>query len=117
MGPHFLLRKSVSVKGGDTVTRTMIADLKNTVEREKAVIGLFVTLTPPTQPMITEAASAVFYESPQHGQFQKIQILTVEGLLSGHEQARYPDLSQGAHTFRKAKREGDAGEQGQLFGK
>lgn len=107
----------VSVKGGDTVTRTMIADLKNTVEREKAVIGLFVTLTPPTQPMITEAASAGFYESPQHGQFQKIQILTVEGLLSGHEQARYPDLSQGAHTFRKAKREGDAGEQGQLFGK
>jgi len=28
-----------------------------------------------------------------------------------------PDLSQGAHTFRKANREGDAGEQGQLFGK
>lgn len=107
----------VSVKGGENVTRTMIADLKNTVEREKAAIGLFVTLAPPTQPMITEAASAGFYESLQHGQFQKIQILTIEGLLSGHEQARYPDLSQGAHTFRKAKREGDAGEQGQLFGK
>jgi len=107
----------VSVKGGESVTRTMIADLKNTVEREKAAIGLFVTLAPPTQPMITEAATAGFYESPQHGQFQKIQILTIEGLLSGHEQARYPDLSQGAHTFRKAKREGDAGKQGQLFGK
>lgn len=107
----------VSVKGGESVTRTMIADLKNTVEREKAAIGIFVTLAPPTQPMITEAATAGFYESPQHGQFQKIQILTIEGLLSGHEQARYPDLSQGAHTFRKAKREGDAGEQGQLFGK
>lgn len=107
----------VSVKGGESVTRTMIADLKNTVEREKAAIGLFVTLAPPTQPMITEAATAGFYESPQHGQFQKIQILTIEGLLSGHEQARYPDLAQGAHTFRKAKREGDAGNQGELFGK
>ncbi len=107
----------VSVKGGESVTRTMIADLKNTVEREKAAIGIFVTLAPPTQPMITEAATAGFYESPQHGQFQKIQILTIEGLLSGHEQARYPDLSQGAHTFRKAKREGDAGNQGELFGK
>lgn len=30
---------------------------------------------------------------------------------------RCPGLSKGAHTFRKAKREGDAGEQGQLFGK
>ena len=106
----------VSVKGGESVTRTMIADLKNTVEREKAAIGLFVTLVPPTQPMMTEAATAGFYESPQHGKFQKIQILTIEGLLSGHEQPRYPDLAQGAHTFRKAKREGDAGNQGQLFG-
>src|SRR5690606_32875432 len=33
----------VSVKGGEHVGRTMIADLKNTVEREKAQIGLFVT--------------------------------------------------------------------------
>ena len=106
----------VSVKGGESVTRTMIADLKNTVEREKAAIGLFVTLVPPTQPMITEAASAGFYESPLHGAFPKIQILTIEGLLDGREQPRYPDMARGAHTFRQAKREEEGTEQPKLLG-
>lgn len=57
----------VSVKGGENVSRAMIADLKNSVEREKAQIGFFVTLAPPTKPMQTEAASAGFYESPHSG--------------------------------------------------
>lgn len=95
----------VSVKGGDSVTRTMIADLKNTVERENAQIGLFVTLAEPTQPMVSEAVSAGFYESPSFGAFPKIQILTIDGLLNGKEQARYPDMSRGGHTFKRAKRE------------
>jgi site-specific DNA-methyltransferase (adenine-specific) len=95
----------VSVKSGENVTRTMIADLKNTVEREKAQMGLFVTLAPPTKPMIIEAASAGFYESPAHGAFPKIQILSIEGLLSGKETPLYPDLSRGGLTFKKAKTE------------
>lgn len=105
----------VSVKGGENVTRTMIADLKNTVEREKAQIGLFVTLAAPTQPMITEAASAGFYESPAHGAFPKLQILTIEGLLAGREQPRFPDLARGGHTFRQAKSETGDGKQDGLF--
>lgn len=104
----------VSVKGGEHVSRTMIADLKNSVEREKAHIGLFVTLTPPTQPMINEATSAGYYESPFYGAFPKIQILTVEGLLSGSESARYPDLSRGGLSFKKAKVEEKKGVQGKL---
>ena len=95
----------VSVKSGENVTRTMIADLKNTVEREKAQMGLFVTLAPPTKPMIVEATSAGFYESPAHGAFPKIQILSIEGLLSGKETPLYPDLSRGGLTFKKAKTE------------
>jgi DNA modification methylase len=95
----------VSVKGGDNVGRTMVADLKNTVDREGAQIGLFVTLTPPTRPMITEAASAGFYSSPYHGDFPKIQILTIEGLLSGRERPSYPDMARGAQTFKRAKTE------------
>jgi DNA modification methylase len=106
----------VSVKGGESVTRTMIADLKNTVEREKAQLGLFVTLAPPTQPMVSEATSAGYYESPAHGAFPKIQILTIEGLLDGREQPRYPDLARGGHTFRQAKREGGDRKQAGLFG-
>ena len=104
-----------SVKGGEHIGASMIRDLKGTVEREKAAIGLFVTLTPPTKPMLTEAASAGHYESPHHGPFPKIQILTVEGLLSGAERARWPDLSQGGQTFKAAKTEGKKGKQTGLF--
>jgi adenine specific DNA methylase Mod len=105
----------VSVKGGEHITRTMIADLKNSVERDKAQIGLFVTLVAPTKPMIAEATSAGFYESPSHGAFPKIQILTIEGLLAGSETPRYPDLSRGGVTFKKAKKEGAGSKQQELL--
>jgi DNA modification methylase len=105
----------VSVKSGENVTRTMIADLKNTVEREKAQMGLFVTLAPPTKPMIVEATSAGFYESPAHGAFPKIQILSIEGLLSGKETPLYPDLSRGGLTFKKAKTESENTKQSDLL--
>ena len=105
----------VSVKAGEHVSRTMIADLKNTVEREKAQLGLFVTLAPPTQPMIAEAASAGFYQSPHSGVFPKIQILTIEGLLSKAEAPQYPDLARGGLSFKKAKTEKGGSEQPSLL--
>ena len=101
--------------GGETVTRAMIADLKNSVEREKAQIGFFVTLAAPAKPMQTEAASAGFYESPHSGAFPKIQILTIEGLLNQTESPRYPDLSRGAVSFKQAKVEKKKGKQGKLL--
>lgn len=94
----------VSVKGGEHVNVTMVKDLIATVEREKAAIGIFVTLTKPTQPMITEAISAGFYKSP-FGDFQKIQILTIEDLLSETNRPKYPDISSGVYNFKKAKTE------------
>lgn len=105
----------VSVKGGEQVTRTMIADLKNTVEREKAEIGLFITLAEPTKPMVTEASTAGFYESMM-GSFPKIQILTIEDLLEDRDRAKYPDLSRGSLSFRKAKVEEQKADQGKLKG-
>jgi len=105
----------VSVKGGENVGASMIRDLKGTVEREKAAIGLFITLTPPTRPMQTEAASAGHYESPHHGGFQRIQILTIAGILDGSEQARWPDMSYGDQNFKKAKVEKKTGKQKGLF--
>jgi len=95
----------VSVKGGKNITRTMIADLKNTVEREKAQIGLFITLFEPTKPMLTEATSAGFYESPFKGAFAKIQVLTIPDLLSGKSKPSYPDFAMGGLNFKKAKLE------------
>jgi adenine specific DNA methylase Mod len=105
----------VSVKGGESVSRTMVADLKNAVEREKAQLGLFVTLAEPTRPMNEEASVAGFYDSPVGSSFPKIQILTIEGLLSGSEQARYPDLARGGLTFKQAKVEEKQVDQKKLF--
>lgn len=103
----------VSVKGGD-VSVPMIRDLGHVVEREKAAIGLFVTLFQPTGPMKKEAIKAGYYESPMAGEFPKLQILTVEGLLSGTERAKYPDMMLGTMMFKKAKKEG-VGKQEPLF--
>jgi len=93
----------VSVKGGESVSVSQIRDLKGTVDREKAAIGIFVTLAEPTRPMQTEAVSAGYYDSPLGTSYPKIQILTIEGLLSGQQNAEYPDLARGGLTFKKSK--------------
>ena len=105
----------VSVKGGENVSLTMLKDLVTTVAHNKAAIGLFVTLTPPTKPMIAEAAAAGHYESPHHGAFARIQILTIEGLLNGSERAKFPDMSYGQQTFKAAKAEEKGKISGDLF--
>ena len=106
----------VSVNGGNNVNVAMVRDLAHVVTREKAEIGLLVTLTELTKPMKTEAIKEGYYTSPATGKaFPKIQILTIAGLLDGTEQALYPDLSQGAITFKKAKVEKKTGSQENLF--
>ena len=106
----------VSVKGGENISVPMIRDLGHVIQREKAEIGLFVTLAKPTGPMIKEAAGAGLYASPAGASFPRIQILTMEGLLEGNERARYPDLTAGGHTFKKAKLEHGEDKQDDLFG-
>lgn len=107
----------VSVKGGGNISVAMVRDLGHVVEREKAAIGLFVTLAPPTKPMQKEAAAAGFYASPAFPDkpYPKLQILTIEGLLSGQERPRYPDMAMGSHTFKKAAKEKAKVNQGELF--
>ena len=91
---------------GDNVNVAMVRDMAHVVQREKAEIGLFVTLAAPTKPMSIEAVKEGYYTSPVTGaSYPKIQILTIEGLLKGIERALYPDLSQGSTTFKKAKLE------------
>jgi DNA modification methylase len=106
----------VSVKGGESVNVAMVRDLGHVVTRDGAHIGLFVTLTPPTKPMMIEAVKAGYYTSPATGKsFPRLQILTIEGLLAGKERALYPDLSQGSTTFKKAKVEEKVVDQTGLF--
>jgi DNA modification methylase len=95
----------VSVKGGGSVSVSELRDLVGVVEREKAQIGLFIALAPPTKPMLKEAVSAGFYESPSGGKFRKIQILSVEGLLSGQEKPEYPDFTRGKLNYKETKKE------------
>lgn len=55
--------------------------------------------------MVTEAAAAGFYTSAinKEAKFPRIQILTIEDLLSQKASARYPSLDAGALTFKKAQ--------------
>jgi hypothetical protein len=74
------------VKGGETVGAKDIRDLRGVLDREQAVIGVYITLVEPTKPMITEAASAGFYK-PRNDilieKYPRVQIITIEDLLNG----------------------------------
>ena len=59
-----------------------VRELRSVVEREQAEIGALLSMNPPTREMEKEAATAGFYASPW-GQHPRIQILTVEDILSG----------------------------------
>ncbi len=93
----------IQVKSGH-VNVGMIRDLKGTIDREKAAIGAFITLELPTKPMLNEALAAGFY-SPEllNTQFAKIQVLSIEGLLTGRQRLEYPHY--GIATFKKAPRQ------------
>jgi site-specific DNA-methyltransferase (adenine-specific) len=101
----------ISVKGGQNVNVAMVRDLAHVVDREKAKIGVFITLAEPTAPMKTEAVKAGFYESPHHGKFPKIQILTIEHLFSG-KKPQIPFIDPSA--FKAAPKE-DTSKQGKLI--
>ena len=108
----------VQVKSGHVGVHH-IHELNGVIKREKAPVGAFISLQKPTGPMKKEAASAGFYE-PEHfpgKKFPKLQILTIEELLSGKE-LQYPRLAPGA-TFKKAERKqkakGDQETTGAMF--
>jgi DNA modification methylase len=105
----------VSVKGGQNVSVQMVRDLRGVVEREKAAIGIFVTLADSTGPMRAEGIKAGYYISPQGKKFPKLQILTIEGLLRRTESPKYLDLSAGQETFRRVRPEQYVQDQHDLF--
>ncbi len=94
----------VSVKGGANVGVGMVKDLVTTIGTERAKIGIFITLAPPTKPMIAEAAKAGFYEPPHHAKVPRIQILTIQQLFE-HQKPQVPMVTS---VFKKAGEEADA---------
>ncbi len=96
----------LSVKSGH-VDVTMIRDLRGAMEREKAEFGIFITLEPPSKPMIKEAVEAGFYKSPLGGNYPRIQILTIQQLFDGAT-IDYKELTD--RTLRTAPRHRPAAE-------
>lgn len=84
----------------------MVRDLGHVVDREKAKMGVFITLAEPTAPMRTEAVKAGFFVpdpvNNPNAKFPKLQIVTVAELFAGRK-PRIPLVDPTA--FRKAARE------------
>lgn len=94
--------KSGHVKSGD------VRDLRGTIERENAALGVFITLEPSTSEMVREAVSAGYYRSEGWGQdFPKIQVLPIADLLHGADIKMPPAYG----TFREAQRVKSQGQQ------
>ena len=74
-----------------------------TVQREKAPLGIYITLEEPTSKMLQEAASAGVYHSPGWNRdYPRVQVLTVRELLDG---TRRPELPPAEFTtFKTAEK-------------
>ncbi|MFO1209752.1 MAG: DNA methyltransferase [Amaricoccus sp.] len=106
-------RAIVSVKAGDNVGVPMIRDLRGVIEREKAEIGVFLTLTPPTAPMTREAAAAGQFEMDGFAPVPRLQIVTIEEALALRDRAvKLPARRDDA--FKRAAREEAPQRQGRL---
>ncbi len=93
----------LSVKAGN-LTANHVRDLRGVLDREKAAIGVLISMGEPTKPMQTEAATAGLFESKTWGmKYPRIQLLTVEELLSG-KKIDMPPIRQVGATFKKAER-------------
>ncbi len=94
-------RKVVAQVKSGKVGRKDIHELRGVIEREKAAIGVFITLETPTQPMLKEALEAGYYESAfWKRRYRKLQILSIRDLLGGDG----VDMPPQHGTFKQAAR-------------
>ena len=105
-------RVIVSVKSGH-VNVAQIPTLGHVIDREQAAIGVFLTRKPPGKPMTTKAVENGFYQSPGwHRDYPRLQILTIEDLLTGKQ----VDMPPSSITFKQAERlAGSLADQANLF--
>ena len=109
-GPRRAARKIViQVKGG-SVAVAQVRELAGVVERERAAMGLFITLEEPTRPMAPEAVAAGFYTSELwQRDFPKIQIRTIAQLLAGQGFALPPRPAARPAAGRAHRPQGEQG--------
>jgi site-specific DNA-methyltransferase (adenine-specific) len=88
----------VQVKSGHVGVKD-IRELRDVISKQKAAIGLFLTLEEPTSEMVREAKATDPYVSPvwKH-EYPKIQILAIEDLLK----AKRPEIPPTISAFQEA---------------
>lgn len=92
----------ISVRGGATGP-AHVRDLRGTMEREKAPIGILVITEAPTREMQRDAAAAGVYHSTATGKtYPRIQILTAGDLIHGKRADMPPQ--RGTSDFARAPR-------------
>jgi DNA modification methylase len=83
----------VSVKGGKQLGPQMVRDLRGTLENQRAVGGVLITLETPTRGMVDEANRSGLFLAERHGRsYPKVQIITVADLLGGKRPKLPPAL-------------------------
>jgi len=98
-----------SVKAGHLLA-THVRDLRGVIEREKAEIGVLISMEPPTKPMLKEAAEAGLYQVPGlRDKYPRLQILSIAELLDG-KRVEYPRFAADA-TFKRAPKSKKAAEE------
>jgi hypothetical protein len=99
----------IQVKGGKTGVKD-VRDLRGVLDREKAAMGVLISLQPPTGPMEAEAASAGFYAHKMNGQqYPRLQLRTVKELMDGKGIERPSNVAAVDETFKKAPKAKDKG--------
>ena len=92
----------LQVKGGKTGVKD-VRDLRGVLDREKAAIGVLISLQPPTREMLAEAAGAGFYEHKMNKQkYPRIQLRTAKELMEGKNIERPSNVAALDETFKKA---------------
>jgi site-specific DNA-methyltransferase (adenine-specific) len=86
---------------------------RSVVKREGAEVGILLTLTAPTKPMVSEAAAAGQCEIDGFAPVPRIQIVTIEEALDLRERALRLPLAR-TDSHKKAAREEDRKAQGRL---
>ena len=91
-----------SVKGGHVGVKD-VRELSDVVRKTGAAIGVLISLDEPTKPMLTESAGAGFYTSAFNAQkFPRVQLRTIEQLLTGIAIERPSGNVAVDETFKKA---------------
>lgn len=81
----------VSVKGGKHLAPTFVRDLRGTLEREKASIGILLSMFEPSKEMKLEATRAGYLSvSDDEGPIPRIQLVTVAQLFDDPRPIRAP---------------------------